>query len=279
MIGTAIDYRLRLAFAADAVTQSPAFAAGMMCARAHAESDDDPEGETYRKILELGRDLMLRLKSVTRAHDPSDRSKPLIMGGTAAEELCRLCYAAAWYDALSRAGHLDDDRTKVLGFIAANSPGLDDMLDAVPHAAVANMIELLRCAAGSELGELRAKAQATVPGPYFAGSVDVNGADADFIVDDLLLEIKTHRSPANYLPESLRQLLGYMLLDYDDEFRIHQVGLYYTRHAHLIRWDAANLIHTLGAKPGLAELRKHCAVALRAPKPPTVRTSRRGRNA
>jgi len=223
MIGTAIDYRLRLAFAANAVAHSPAFAAGMMCARARAESDHDPDGDTYRKIAELGHDLMLRLKSVTRANDPSNRSKPLFVGGTAGEELCRLCYAAAWYDALSRSGDLDDDRTKVLGFVAVNSPALDNMLDAVPHAAVANMIELLRYAAGSELGELRAKAQAIVPGPCFAGSADVNGADADFIVDDLLLEIKTHRNPTNYLRESLRQLLGYMLLDYDDEFRIHQV--------------------------------------------------------
>ena len=233
-----------------------------MCARAHAESDGGPDGETYRKIVDLGRDLMLRLKSVTSANDPSDRSKPLVIGGAADEDLCRMCYAAAWYDALSRSGGLDDDRTRVFGFVVVNSSGLDDMLDAVPHAAVANMIELLRCAARSELGELRAKAQAVVPGPCFVGSADVNGADADFIVDDLLLEIKTHRNPVDYLREALRQLLGYMLLDYDDEYRVRQVGLYYTRHAHLIRWDAAELIQMLGVKSSLAELRRRCAEAL-----------------
>jgi hypothetical protein len=90
----------------------------------------------------------------------------------------------------------------------------------------------------------------------------VNGADADLIVDDLLLEIKTHRNPANHLRESLRQLLGYMLLDYDDSHRIRRVGLYYTRHAHLSRWDAGDLIRALGAEPGLAELRRRCADAL-----------------
>jgi len=262
MIGTAIDYRLRLAFAADAVARSSAFAAGMMCARTHAGREDDPDGEAYRQIADLGNDMLLRLESMTRANDPSDRNRPLVMGSTVEEDLCRLCYMAAWYDALGRTGDLRDGRTGVLSFIAVYSSVLDDMLDSVPHAAVANMLELLRYAARSELGELRAKARAAVPGPCFAGSVDVNGADADLIVDDLLLEIKTHRNPANHLRESLRQLLGYMLLDYDDSHRIRRVGLYYTRHAHLSRWDAGNLIRALGAESGLAELRRRCADAL-----------------
>lgn len=90
----------------------------------------------------------------------------------------------------------------------------------------------------------------------------MNGADADLIVDDLLIEIKTHRNPANHLRESLRQLLGYTLLDYDDSHRIRQVGLYYTRHAQLSRWDADDLIRALGAESGLAELRRRCADAL-----------------
>lgn len=267
MIGTAIDYRLRLAFAADAVARSPAFAAGMMCARTHAGREDDPHGETYRQIADLGNDMLLRLESMIRANDPSDRNRPLVTGSTVEEDLCRLCYAAAWYDALGRTGDLRDGRTGVLSFIAVNSSVLDDMLDGVPHAAVANMLELLRHAAKSELGELRAKARAAVPGPCFAGSVDVNGADADLIVDDLLLEIKTHRNPANHLRESLRQLLGYMLLDYDDSHRIRRVGLYYTRHAHLSRWDAEDLIRALGAESGLAELRRRCADALSRQQP------------
>jgi hypothetical protein len=262
MIGAAIDYRLRLAFAADAVARSPAVAAGMMCARTHEGREDDPDGEAYRQIADLGNDMLLRLESMTRANDPSDRNRPLVMGSAVEEDLCRLCYVAAWYDALGRTGDLHDGRTGALSFVAVYSSMLDDMLDGVPNAAVANMLELLRYAARSELGELRAKARTAVPGPCFAGSVDVNGADADLIVDDLLLEIKTHRNPASHLRESLRQLLGYMLLDYDDSHRIRRVGLYYTRHAHLSRWDADDLIRALGAESSLADLRRGCADAL-----------------
>jgi hypothetical protein len=150
-IGTAIDYRLRLAFAADAVARSPAFDAGMMCARTHARREDDPDGETYRQIADLGNDMLLRMESMTRANDPSDRNRPLAMGSTVEQDLCRLCYVAAWYDALGRTGDLRDGRTGVLSFIAVHSSVLDDMLDGVPHAAVANMLELLRYAARSEL--------------------------------------------------------------------------------------------------------------------------------
>lgn len=70
------------------------------------------------------------------------------------EDLCRLCYEAASYDALGRTGDLRDGRTGVLSFIAVCSSVRDDMLGGVPHAVVANMLELLRYAARNEPGEL-----------------------------------------------------------------------------------------------------------------------------
>jgi hypothetical protein len=261
-IGTAIDYRLRLAFAADAVTHSPAVTSAVTYARATARCKGGTDADTYRNIAELGREMLLRLESVTRANNPADREKPLVASGAAEEHLCRLCYVAAWYDALYRAGDLNDDRTKVLGFIASNSSSLDEMLDSLPRSAVSNMIELVRCAAGGEIAGLRASAKGIVTAPCFTGSPDVNGADADLVADDLLLEIKTYRNPSDYLREHLRQLLGYTLLDYNDAYRLQRVGLHYTRHAHLICWDVAQLIRALGSQSSLAELRTRCADAL-----------------
>jgi hypothetical protein len=169
------DYRLRLAFAADAVARSPAFAAGMMCARTHAGREDDADGEAYQQIADLGNDMLLRLESMIRANDPSDRNRPLVMGSTVEKDLCRLCYVAAWYDALGRTGDLRDGRTGVTQLYCRQQLGAGRHAGLCAHAAVANMLELLRYAARSELGELRAKARAAVPGPCFAGSVDVNG--------------------------------------------------------------------------------------------------------
>lgn len=76
MIGTAIDYRLRLAFAADAIARSPAFAAGMMCARTRAGREDDPDGETYRQIADLGNDTLLRMERGVLAVRLCQRDKP-----------------------------------------------------------------------------------------------------------------------------------------------------------------------------------------------------------
>ena len=57
----------------------------MMCARTHAGREDDPDCETYRQIADLGNDMLLRLESMTRANDPSDRNGPLVMGSTVEE--------------------------------------------------------------------------------------------------------------------------------------------------------------------------------------------------
>jgi hypothetical protein len=96
------------------------------------------------------------------------------------------------------------------------------------------MATLARRASISDLAALRTRTgiSAIVPGPCFAGSADVGGADADLIVGDFLLEIKTNGRPANTATQSLRQLLGYLLLAYG----IRSVGIYYTRHGQLIQW-------------------------------------------
>jgi hypothetical protein len=80
--------------------------------------------------------------------------------------------------------------------------------------------------------------------PTFAGSVDVGGADADLIVDGCLLEIKT--STQNALDSAwLRQLAGYALLDYADEYAIQSVGIYMARHGVLLNWPLDEYIRLL----------------------------------
>lgn len=68
------------------------------------------------------------------------------------------------------------------------------------------------------------------PHPQFAGSPDVRGAVADFIVGPVIYEVKTTTNPGpDALREALLQLLAYVLLDYGDFYCVRAVGLYFPR--------------------------------------------------
>ena len=69
--------------------------------------------------------------------------------------------------------------------------------------------------------------------PTFVGSGDVGGADAGLIVNGCLIDIKTtigQKIDAKHL----RQLVGYVLLDYDDVRHIESVGIYMARQGRVI---------------------------------------------
>ena len=93
-------------------------------------------------------------------------------------------------------------------------------------------------------------------GPTFTGSRLVS-ADADLIVGGLLLEIKTvlgtkraDGSRHAYLePATLRQLIGYVLLDFDDFYQITQIGVYDARYGHLSTWPLADLLTEIAGRP------------------------------
>jgi hypothetical protein len=80
--------------------------------------------------------------------------------------------------------------------------------------------------------------------PTFVGSPDVGGADADLIVDGCLIDIKASVQP-NIQPYWLRQLAGYVLLDYADEHHIHSVGIYMARQGTLLTWPLDEFLAAL----------------------------------
>lgn len=92
--------------------------------------------------------------------------------------------------------------------------------------------------------------------PTFAGSTDVGGADADLIVDGCLLEIKTTKA-MSLDAEWLRQLFGYLLLDYYDRYAIRTVGVYLARHGEMLTWQVDDFLRDLtrDATIKLADLR------------------------
>ena len=100
--------------------------------------------------------------------------------------------------------------------------------------------------------------------PTFQGSDDVDGADADIIVNNCLMEFKTTVKASVEKVPGLYQLIGYALLDYDDKFGIEELGFYMARQGQIIEWPIVNLFERLmGQKPpSLQDIRREFRDAL-----------------
>ena len=80
--------------------------------------------------------------------------------------------------------------------------------------------------------------------PTFQGSADIGGADADLIVDNCLIDIKTIKQPV-ITNTMLYQLLGYALLDYEDQYDLKNLGIYLSRQGKLATWSLTELVDRL----------------------------------
>ena len=97
--------------------------------------------------------------------------------------------------------------------------------------------------------------QATL-NPTFEGSRDVGGADADIILNGWLLDLKATINPS-ISKLFLYQILGYVMLDYSNEYDIDAAGFYFQRQGLLFQWPVSELLNELsgGRSPSLEELR------------------------
>lgn len=248
-LGAAIDHRIRYAFT-DQHTPSGAVNIGMTAAVALAPQT--ARDATRRTATALLADLA----GIIGRERPFERARPIPLAVAAEQELNRLCYAMAWFEEAYRSGRLWPGTP--LGD-ADPELTLARLLGAVPTYAIADLAAQVRLA-DSALAELRAAhpPEQVHIGPTFAGSRDVGGADADLIVGGLLLDIKAKARTAASR-EEFYQLLGYVLLDYDNRYRIDRVGLYLSRFGHLITWTITEYLSLLGCRRPVAELRELCA--------------------
>jgi len=147
--------------------------------------------------------------------------------------LARYCFVLSILEARFRSG-----QTAQSLFLPRHRQHVEGLLSIASEPVVQDLVSLARqySASGQELLSCRA-----VLNPAFAGSADIGGADADLIIDRQLVEIKTTK---NNVVEAawLRQLLGYVLLDYDDMLQVNTVGLYLARHGVLLSWPISELL-------------------------------------
>ncbi len=137
------------------------------------------------------------------------------------DELNRYCVAMAMMDAMSRASEvswkLNAYRHELLGI--ADDATLADM-------------RKLSWRFFDEWDRKGMFDKSFILAPKF----NMGGETGDLIVDRCLYDIKTSKN-AKIPLEFLRQLIGYVLLDYSDEYELDSIGLYMSRQGMTCKWD------------------------------------------
>ncbi|WP_406172024.1 hypothetical protein OIE52_50300 [Streptomyces canus] len=249
-VGTAIDQRLRLAFTAAA----PVDDASLIGIELSGGIGGRGAGLRMRAA---GNELTARLTETVRRLDLDNRDLPVDHGQDEEEHLARMLIAAARYQVLARTpiGFAFTPLAKA----ALEDPGAFTFarLLELPHRdLVADVTNQLHKAAHGPLEALRARTRPEdcVGGPTFAGGQIT--ADADLVVDGLLLDFKSARRPlAEMSQRTAWQLTGYLLLDAADRYRIDTV-VYLSRSGVLASWPVDDFLALLGAcRRDLTELR------------------------
>ncbi|WP_309114702.1 hypothetical protein [Saccharothrix sp.] len=250
-VGTAVDQRLRLAFTtADPVDL--ATRAGVLLSDEYASEPDlyGHRAHVNTVLAALGRELIAAITALVADLALDDRSRPLTRVDEDEERLARMLLVAAWY-ALRYRVPIAFPETPLFKAVIADPGGftLPRMLAIPHHDLVDDVLAQLDLAQHGPLAALRSASTPNRchPGPTFDGSHHVT-ADADLIVDGLLLDFKSTRRIHDFPQLTMQQLLGYALMDYGDHYEIDAVGVYLTRAGALVSWPVEDYLHLLGAR-------------------------------
>jgi hypothetical protein len=182
------------------------------------------------------------------------RHQPTGLDDDQEDDRIRLCFVAGYFEDIYRTGEVR--RFSVLAD-ATPATTLKDLTAAVPGYVLEDIRQQMHLA-DEPFRAFRALPEAErICGPIFAGSSDIGGADADFVLGRALLDCKATTQPRRLGRDELYQLAGYLLLDYDDTYAIDHVGLYLSRQGGLITWPVTDFLHRMGATKPLNVLRRH----------------------
>ncbi|MEU6213075.1 hypothetical protein ABZ891_24665 [Streptomyces sp. NPDC047023] len=250
-VGTAIDQRLRLAF----TTAAPVDLA--------TEAGIDLTGGIGRgtglRMRAVGNELAARLAETVHRLDLDNRALSMDRAHDEEEDLARMLLAGAWYQVMAR-NQYGFTYTPLYLTAMENPAGftLDRLLQLPNQDMVDDVVHQLYLATTGPLEALRARTQAQdcTGGPTFPGANIT--ADADLVVDGLLLDFKSTKHPfaRGLSQQTANQLLGYLLLDTADRYRIDTLGLYLTRSGILASWPVEEYLNLLGTcRRDLSDLR------------------------
>ncbi|MGW6569278.1 hypothetical protein [Streptomyces sp. NPDC054975] len=259
-LGTAIDHRLRLA-----LTNQDPHQAAVASGISLAGRPEFTTEETARTLTACGRQLAQHVRDLASRHQLDDRSLPLTRAADVEEEIARACYLTAQFEAVYRR---PDPHNSPLFQQARPGLTLKDLLKDVPDFAVDDLAAMA-ARADTALASFRARTppHTVTLAPTFTGSNDVGGADADWLADGTLVDVKATIRPAALPLADIYQLAGYLLLDYHDDLNITDVGWYSARAGAFAHLTTAEFLRLLGARHPLHVLRERLALLLRPTTP------------
>lgn len=235
VVGTAFDYRLRYFF-------GPTPARELVAAKGARGHADWPG---FAAALDA---TIERLRPAGR-----------VLGPAGEAELARYCWALALFESPYRMGGRSRTTRTPIDMLGP-APGLDALLGLAPDAGIDELSRLVAKLQTSPLAEMLNLPFCLNPKFRSAGRL-VGGADADLLVDGLLVEVKTTKDHTMRRRDGY-QLLGYFLLDQSDEYEIKSLGFYLSRVAELVTWPVADLLGQVAGRPvDVADLRAEFASA------------------
>jgi len=241
LIGTAFDYRVRYFFSITPYREFVAYhgAAHLGC-QDFGQLTIIAGGKKPHYVLNA---------SVQTFFDSLDseinRLKPQIRHLSDSDDLrlAQYCLVLALFEQVFRAGlQRCMNSPLVQAFVAGKLHNVSDFLALCPNTWINDMEQLTKLFVNTAGDRLSLPA---ILNPTFEGSPHVGGADADLILANTLIDIKTKKGP-NTAAYDLYQLLGYVLLDYTDRYRIDSVGFYFARQGIWHTWDLPQYIMELG---------------------------------
>ena len=255
IIGTAIDYRIRYAFDLTPYRNLAAWEGATQLAFKPLESESDrpvtledwidadvalpfnlnmgiAEGLYPMNLLQ---EFFGCLETFLKKVQPVGRC----LDAEAERMLARYCYVLSLFEQVFRVGYEAVQRSPLL--LPTPKQSVEALLAIPQEACVEDVRQLFT------LFFDRCQHLLSLPftlNPSFPWSNGADRSDADLIVDGCLIDIKASVTPkmnANYL----YQLVGYLLLDYDDSLKMNATGIYMARQGILFTWSVPNFVQQL----------------------------------
>lgn len=216
LVGTAFDYRVRLRSATNLLANS-VLRIGILKMSGVGSGLGSTVDDTWANVTEK---LLLEFP----------------LGDDAL--LSRISVALAWLDWGFRSRVKWDEGMRAIAksLSKKRAPAWTDYVASVDEN-VANEVDALFQAARSRIPN-----EGAIYGPEFAGSLAVGGADADLIANNCLYEFKTSVNPRRKFNDHIRQLIGYTLLDWENEYALEKIGFYYSRQVTCLTWPLSELL-------------------------------------
>ena len=217
-VGTAFDIRTRMMLD----QFEPTYSASALGVRAFALM--------YARLMKEGKRIAEMLA------DSFHEAEDLTIQGTE-EDKDRASIIFTWCEALYRAGLRA--LFSSLGERLHASKTVDDLFASIPPAMLAD-VSNLRAANQGQVEQWRTMIRKGVDyteNPHFTGASLVGGADGDWFIDNTLFDCKVvDKISAPWVRKVLMQLLGYLILDLDNDYQTQRIGIWLPRQATVKTW-------------------------------------------